>query len=455
MADARTGSRKGMLNALGLHRSELRAWAMYDWAVSSMQTVITTAVFPIYFIQVAGADRTPEAATQSLGYANTVAAIVIALLAPILGAVADFKAAKKRFLFAFMLIGVVATAGMFFIDHGELLFASALFILSIAGATGSMTFYEALLPHIATDEEIDRVSTAAYAIGYLGGGLLLAINLAWISNPGLLGLPSGDGITADQATLPVRLAFVSVGVWWLLFSIPVLRTVPEPPRTVESDESSTAKPFTVAFLRLGETLREMRHYKQAFLAMIAFTIYNDGIQTIIKMATAFGTEIGIARPALIKAILLVQFIGIPFAFAFGTLAGKLGAKRSIFLGLVVYTGICIFAYGIHTEREFYILAVLVGLVQGGTQALSRSLFASMVPKHKSGEFFGFYSVFEKFGGILGPLVFAIAIGQTGSSRGAILWVIAFFVIGGAILSTVNVKEGERAARDADMNLRAV
>lgn len=453
MADARRESRKGLLHALGLHRPELRAWAMYDWAVSAMQTVITTAVFPIYFIQVAGANRTPEAATQSLGYANTVAAIVIAILAPILGAVADVKAAKKRFLLAFMLIGVVATSGMFLIDRGELLLASALFVLSIAGATGSLTFYEALLPHIASDEEIDRVSTAAYAMGYIGGGLLLALNLAWISNPGLLGIPSGEGITAQQATLPARLAFVSVGIWWLLFSLPVLRTVPEPPRTIEADETSTANPFVVAFTRLGETLREMRHYKQAFLAMLAFTIYNDGIQTIIKMATAFGTEIGIERPALIKAILLVQFVGIPFAFAFGALAGRLGAKRSIFLGLVVYTGICIYAYGIQTEREFYILAILVGLVQGGTQALSRSLFASMVPKHKSGEFFGFYSVFEKFGGILGPLIFAIAIGQTGSSRGAILWVIAFFIIGGAILATVNVPEGEQAARDADVHLR--
>lgn len=454
MDDARPVARKGMLNALGLHRPELRAWAMYDWAVSAMQTVIVTAVFPIYFIQVAGADRTPEAATQSLGYANTIAAIAIALLAPILGAVADFKAAKKRFLLAFMLIGVVATAAMFFIDQGELVFASALFVLSIAGATGSMTFYEALLPHIATDEEIDRVSTAAYAIGYIGGGALLALNLAWISNPGMFGLPSGEGLSPQQATLPVRLAFVSVGIWWLLFSIPVFRTVPEPRRTIESDEGSTANPFAVAFSRLGDTLREMRHYKQAFLAMLAFTVYNDGIQTIIKMATAFGAEIGIARPALIKAILLVQVVGIPFAFAFGALAGKLGAKRSIFLGLVVYTGICIYAYGIHTEREFYVLAVLVGLVQGGTQALSRSLFASMVPKHKSGEFFGFYSVFEKFGGIFGPLVFAIAIGETGSSRGAILWVIAFFVVGGALLAAVNVKAGEQAARAADAHLHA-
>jgi UMF1 family MFS transporter len=455
MANATQAPGRRWLNALGLHRPELRAWAMYDWAVSAMQTVITTAVFPIYYMQVAGAGRTPEAAAQSLGYANTVAAIVIAVLAPILGAVADFIAAKKRFLVAFMLIGVVATSAMFFIDHGELVFASALFVLSIAGATGSMTFYEALLPHIASDEEIDRVSTAAYAIGYVGGGVLLAINLAWISNPGLIGLPSGEGLTPQQATLPVRLAFISVGVWWLLFSIPVLRTVPEPPRTVESDEGSTANPFAVAFTRLGETLREMRVYKQAFLAMIAFTIYNDGIQTIIKMATAFGTEIGIERPALIKAILLVQFVGIPCAFAFGTLAGKLGAKLSIFIGLVAYTGICIYAYGIHTEAEFYGLAVMVGLVQGGTQALSRSLFASMVPKHKSGEFFGFYSVFEKFGGIFGPLLFAIAIGETGSSRGAILWVIGFFVVGGALLAAVNVKEGERAARDADRQLRSV
>jgi UMF1 family MFS transporter len=455
MANATPARGHRWLNALGLHRPELRAWAMYDWAVSAMQTVITTAVFPIYYMQVAGAGRTPEAAAQSLGYANTVAAIVIAVLAPILGAVADFKAAKKRFLVAFMLIGVVATSAMFFIDHGELVFASALFVLSIAGATGSMTFYEALLPHIASDEEIDRVSTAAYAIGYIGGGVLLAINLAWISSPGLIGLPSGEGLTPQQATLPVRLAFISVGVWWLLFSIPVLRTVPEPPRTVESDEGSTANPFAVAFTRLGETLREMRVYKQAFLAMIAFTIYNDGIQTIIKMATAFGTEIGIERPALIKAILLVQFVGIPCAFAFGTLAGKLGAKMSIFIGLMAYTGICIYAYGIHTEAEFYLLAVLVGLVQGGTQALSRSLFASMVPKHKSGEFFGFYSVFEKFGGIFGPLLFAIAIGETGSSRGAILWVIGFFVVGGALLAAVNVKEGERAAREADQQLRVV
>ncbi len=451
MASATPKLPSRLLSALGLHRPELRAWAMYDWAISSAQTVIMTAVFPIYYVSVAGAGLPPAQATQSWSAANTVAAVLIALLAPLLGAVADFKAAKKRFLVGFMLLGVTATASMFFVMHGQLLLASVLFVLSLAGAAGSMTFYESLLPHIASGKEMDRISTAAYALGYIGGGLLLALNLAWISNPGMFGLPSGDGLTRSEATLPARLAFVSVGVWWLVFSLPLLKRVPEPPRMIESDETSTANPLAVAFTRLGETLREIRGYKQAFLAMLAFTIYNDGIQTIIKMATAFGTEIGIAQSDLITAILLVQFVGIPCAFAFGALAGKVGAKASILFGLTVYTGICIYAYGISSAREFYGLAIMVGLVQGGTQALSRSLFANMVPKHKSGEFFGFYSVFEKFGGILGPLVFAIAIGQSGSSRVAILWVIAFFVIGGVLLMFVDTKEGERVARSKSLD----
>ena len=446
---------RGFLNAIGLHRPELRAWAMYDWAVSSVQTVISTAVFPIFFLKVAADGMSPAQGTQALGFANTIAALFIAVLAPILGAIADYKAAKKRFLVGFILLGVTATATMFLIQHGQLLFASILFILAMAGASGSMTFYESLLPHIAADHEMDRVSTAGYAMGYIGGGLLLALNLAWITNPAAFGLPYGDDLTRSQATLPTRLAFLSVGVWWLLFSIPVLRRVPEPRRTIERDETTTANSFAVAFTRLGETLRELRSYKQAALAMLAFTIYNDGIQTIVKMATAFGSEIGIEPKHLITAILLVQFIGIPFAFGFGALAGKLGTKRSIFLGLVVYTGICIFAYGIDSTREFYILACLVGLVQGGTQALSRSLFANMIPKHKSGEFFGFYSVFEKFGGVFGPLVFAVAVGQSGSSRVAILWVIAFFVVGGVVLAFVNVPEGERAARAANATVTTI
>lgn len=428
---------------------------MYDWGVSAAQTTITTAVFPIFFVSYAGAGLDGTKASETWGVANTVGAVLIAVLAPLLGAIADYRAAKKRFLLLFMLLGVGSTLGMFFIGRGQILFASVLFILLLAGATGSMTFYESLLPHIAREDEIDRVSTAGYALGYVGGGLLLALNLLWIQQPALFGLPSGEGLTPEQGSLPARLAFASVGVWWLLFSLPVLRKVPEPPRTIEADERPGESAWRVAFTRLGETLRELRGYKQAFLMMLAFTIYNDGIQTIIKMASVYGTEIGIGQGDLITAILLVQFIGIPCAFAFGAIAGRIGAKRSVFLGLAVYTGICIFAYFMQSAREFYILAVLVGLVQGGTQALSRSLFATLIPKHKSGEFFGFFSVFEKFGGILGPLVFALVINRFQSSQLAILSVIVFFVVGGLLLLGVNVEEGERAARAAEADVRAV
>lgn len=440
-----------LLSSLGLHRRELRAWAMYDWAVSAAQTTITTAVFPIFYVKVAGAGLDGTDASEAWGVTNTIGAILVAVLGPVLGAIADYKAAKKRFLALFMILGVGSTAAMFFIAQGQILFASVLFIVTLIGASGSMTFYESLLPHIASGDEIDRVSTAGYALGYVGGGLLLALNLLWIQKPALFGLPFGDGLSLADATLPTRLAFVSVGVWWLLFSLPVLRRVPEPPRTLESDERATDNAIRVAFTRLGETLRELRGYKQAFLMMLAFTVYNDGIQTIIKMASVYGTEIGIQQSDLIAAILLVQFIGIPCAFLFGAIAGRIGAKNSVLFGLAVYTGICLFAYNMTTAREFYLLAILVGFVQGGTQALSRSMFATMIPKHKSGEFFGFFSVFEKFGGILGPLVFAVVINQFQSSQLAILSVIAFFVVGALLLLRVDVAEGARAARLADQD----
>jgi UMF1 family MFS transporter len=319
----------------------------------------------------------------------------------------------------------------------------------MVGGTGCLVFYESLLPHLAAPDEMDRVSTAGYALGYVGGAVLLALNLAWIQKPAWFGLPAGPGLDESDATLPARLAFASVAVWWLVFSIPLFRRVPEPAPRLELDERAGESPVRVAFTRLGETFRELRGYRQAFLMLLAFLIYNDGIQTIIKMATAYGTELGIGQSALIGAILLVQFVGIPCSFLFGMLAGRIGAKRSLFLGLVIYTVISILGYFMKTAVHFYVLAGLVGMVQGGTQALSRSLFASMIPHHKSGEFFGFFSVFEKFAGIFGPLIFAGTIAATGSSRNAILSVIAFFAVGAAILAFVDLDEGRRQARAAD------
>ncbi len=435
-----------ILERLGLHRPELRAWAMYDWANSAFMVTIVTAVFPIYFSSVAAADLDPATASFRFAVTTTVALAFVAVLAPVLGAVADYAGIKKKMLAACVGLGVVATACMFFIQRGDWVLAALLFAFANIGVTSSLVFADSLLPHIARPDEMDRVSTAGYALGYLGGGLLLLVNLAWIQRPELFGL--------SGAELASRLSFLSVAVWWAGFSIPLFRKVPEPVRTLEADERAGESAIRASLVRLRETLRELRGYRQASVMLLAFLIYNDGIGTIIRMATTFGTEIGLEQGDLIAAVVLVQFVGVPFAFVFGQLAARIGAKRAIFLSLAVYTVISGLAYGMTTATGFYVLALLVGMVQGGSQALSRSLFASMVPRHKSAEFFGFFGVFEKFAGIVGPGVFAVMILLTGSSRGAILSIITFFVVGGLLLSRVDVEEGRRAARRAEADLRA-
>ena len=435
------------LNRSGLGRPELRAWAMYDWANSAFMTTIIAGVFPIYFASVAAADLPGDVATVRFSTVTTISLLCVAVMAPILGAVADYAAVKMKMLAGFLALGVIATGAMFFIERGDWLLAALLFGLGNIGASGSFVFYDALLPHLAAPDEIDRVSTAGYALGYVGGGLLLAVNLAWIQAPALFGIDGPD--TA------ARLSFLSVAIWWLGFSIPLFRHVSEPARTVERDERPGAGSIRAAFTRLGETLGELRGYRQAFLMLLAFLVYNDGINTIIRMATIYGTQIGIDRGSLIAALLLTQFIGIPFAFMFGGLASRIGPKSSIFLSLAVYLVISVLGYFMSTPLHFFTLAILVGTVQGGSQALSRSLFASMIPRHKSGEFFGFFAVFEKFAGIAGPALFGLTAALTGSSRYAILSVITFFVVGGALLALVDVDAGRRAARSADLDVQVV
>ncbi len=438
--------RRGWLEALGLHRPELRAWALYDWANSAMVTTIIAAVFPIYYGQVACAGFRKGLSTQYYATATTIGMVIIAVLAPILGTIADTRPIKKRLLGGFMALGVATVAAMFFIQRGDWLLASTLFILANIGANGSFVFYDALLPHVAREDEVDRVSTAGYALGYIGGGLLLALNLAWIQKPEWFGLPSGPNLTPSQETLPARLAFVSVAVWWVVFSIPMFRRVSEPPVRLESDENRGQNPLKVAFVRLGETGRALRRYKNGFLMLLAFLIYNDGIGTIIRMATKYGEELGIGEGTMILSLIVVQFVGIPFAFAFGILAEHFRAKNLILMSLVVYVGISILGYFMKSNWHFVLLAVLVATVQGGSQALSRSLFASLIPRDRSGEFFGFFAVVEKFAGIAGPALFALSIALTGSTRGSILTVIPFFLVGGALLWMVDVEGGRKAAR---------
>jgi MFS transporter, UMF1 family len=445
--------RSSILARLGLDRPELRAWAMYDWAISAVQTTTTVAVFPAYFGEVAKGQLGEGGASQALSDTHILIALVVALASPILGALSDIAAAKKRLLALVMAPGVLAVAAMFGTFPGEVTEALTLFAVALISATACTIFYAALLPHIAAPGEIDRVSSAGYALGYLGGGILLALNLAWILAPGVFGLPDGDGLSTGDATLPVRLALVSVAVWWVVFSIPLFRRVPEPPRVREPDEGERVNLLVTSFKRIGETYRELRRFRHAFLMLIAFMIYNDGIGTIQRLASVYGTEQGIGRTDLIGAFLLVQFLGVPFAFLFGALAGKIGAKRGVMLGLAVFLAISIFAGFVRTAWHFWLLAFFTGLVQGGTQALSRSLFASMIPAHKSGEFFGLYSVFEKFASIFGPLLFSYSIRMTGKSELAIMSIAIFFVVGMVVLSRVNVDEGRRVAREAEQDVR--
>ncbi len=428
-----------LLERLGLHRRELRAWALYEWATTGLYVVIVTAVFPVYYQTVAAEGLAPAVASQRYALATTLGIVLIALPAPFIGALTDQTPAKKRLLASFMLLGVGATGALFYVEQGDWRLALGMFVLVNIGVNGSTVFYDALLPHVAGQDEVDRVSAGAFGLGYVGATLLLLACVVVIEFPGLFGIPEG--------TLPARLTFVATALWWLLFTLPLLRLVPEPsPRVAPGESGGGAARRALA--RLGGTLRDLRGYRQAFLLLLAYLVYGDGIGTIIRLATVYGAEIGIGQTALLGAVVIVQVVGIPATFAFGVLAGVIGAKRCILLGLVVYGGVTIVAYFMTSATEFFVLAFCIGLVQGGTQSLSRSLFASMIPRYKSGELFGFYGVMDKFAGMIGPAVFAGVISLTGSSRQGILSVLGFFAVGATLLWFVDEAEGRRVAQRA-------
>lgn len=429
---------------LGLGRTELRAWAMYDWANSAFATTIMAAFLPVYYSEVAASQLPGQIATAYWGYTTAIALGIIAVLSPILGAAADYLGAKKRFLAVFVGFGTTFSALLYFVGEGEWALASALFIVANIGFAGANVFYEALLPSIARDDELDQVSTAGFAIGYVGGGVLLALNAAWYLFPNSFGFSDGG--------VAVRASFVSVAVWWGLFSIPLFRRVPEPPRRLTEGESLGLNPLTVSFSRVWQTLHEIRGHRDLFLFLLAFLVYNDGVGTIIKMASIYGAEIGIGTGHLIGALLLVQFVGIPFTFGFGRFAARVSPKTAIYVCLVVYAGVSTFGYFMTAAWQFWILATAVAMVQGGVQGLSRSVYASMIPAGRATEFFGFYSVSSKFAGITGPLVFGLVGQSTGSSRWGILSLVVFFLVGGVLLTRVDIAAGRRSARREERSM---
>lgn len=428
------------------HERAIRAWTMYDWGNSAFATTIMAAVLPVYYSSVAAGNLPPNIATAYWGFTSSISALIAALISPILGAIADFRGSKKKFLTIFMLLGVTGTALLYFIQSGDWLLASIFFVFGNIGFAGSLVYYDALLPHVARSEEMDQVSSRGYAMGYIGGGLLLAINLVMIMVIPKL-VPSLD------AGLMTRLSFVTVAIWWFCFTLPILLRVKEPPRRIEAGEENV-NPFRVSFKRLFRTFREIRKYRELSLAMLAFWVYANGIGTIIVMATAYGTELGFSQITLIGTLLMVQFIAAPFAFFFGWLSRKIGTKKGIYITLIVYTLIAIAGYFLYHEWQFWVLGAAVATVQGGSQALSRSLIGKMIPKSKSAEFYGFFSVFEKFASILGPAIFGIVSTIMGNSRLSIVSLIIFFIAGILVLTKVDVEKGIVVAQKEEAEMIA-
>ena len=409
------------------------AWALYDWANSVYATTVIAGFFPVFFKEYWNAGADAVVSTARLGFANSLGSAFLLVAAPLLGAIADGSGARKRFLGAFTLLGVVMSAGLWFVAEGDWATASLVYVLASAGFSGAIVFYDALIVSVSKPERYDQVSAFGFSLGYIGGGLLFAVNVAMTLWPSAFGL--------SGAAEAVRLSFVTVAVWWLVFSVPLFRLVPEPPRLGAG--AATAAAGALAGLRsLLRTFREYRAHRMAGLFLLAYFFYIDGVHTIIRMAVDYGLSLGLPSESLIIALLITQFVGFPAALVFGAAANRFGPKPALHFGVAVYVGVTVYAYYLSSATEFYILAAVVGLVQGGVQAISRSLYARFVPPAQSGEFFGFFNMLGRFAAIIGPSLVAVTGLLTGSSRLGILSVAAVLIIGMVLLGFVR-EEGKR------------
>lgn len=416
-----------------LTRRPVLAWALYDWANSAFATTVMAGFFPLYFKQYWNAGVPATESTFRLGVANGVASLIVALLAPIIGAIADKGGARLRLLALFTVLGAAMTAGMYLVAQGQWLAASLLYIGASLGFWGGNQFYDSLLTDVAAEPEYDLVSGYGFALGYLGGGLLFAVNVLMATQPALFGI-------AD-AGAAVRLAFLSVGVWWLVFTVPILLFVRE--RRVSAPLPALAAIRAGGRELLG-TVRQLRSERTLVWFLLAYWFYIDGVNTIMKMAVDYGLSIGLEQGSLIAALLLVQFVGFPAALGFGWLGQRSGPRTGIFIAIAVYCGAALYAYVLDSELEFFALAVVIGLVQGGIQSLSRSLYGRLVPPGRAGEFFGFYNMMGKAAAVLGPLLTGTVALLTGDPRLAIVSIVILFVLGAAFLTRVRLDAAARA-----------
>jgi MFS transporter, UMF1 family len=420
--------KKRMGKAVKMTREEL-SWVLYDVGNSAFVLVMVTAIMPIFFKDIAAAGMSGVESTANWGFANSAASLILALLAPVLGAMADYKGRKKQFFLFFLYLGISLTALLVFVGKGQWLLCLILFVFARVGWAGANIFYDAFLPDITSRARMDLISARGYGYGYIGSVIPFLLIIAL-----LLGSGMGDGLPAG----PTKAGFLIVALWWLLLSLPAINNL----RQIHYLPADPA-PVRHSFQRLWRTFKEIRRYKQAFLFLAAYFFYIDGVDTIISMSTAYGRDLGFAVPLLIVVLLVIQIVAFPFALLFGRLADLFSTRRMIFVGIGVYSVATLAACFLPVIEDmfyktlaFWAIAILVASSMGGIQALSRSYFCRLIPVEKSAEFFGFYNVFGKFAAITGPFIMGVVGQLTGETRWGVLSILVLFVVGAILLSQV-------------------
>ncbi|MBU0719928.1 MFS transporter [bacterium] len=410
------------------NKKNIYSWALYDWANSAYATTVMAGFFPIFFKSYYSGDSDVIASTAQLGFANSISSFIIVLIAPLLGAIADAASLKKRFLFLFAYLGILMSASLALVAEGSWQLAAFLYILGNVGFMGADTFYDALLTSISDEKNVDFVSGLGFALGYLGGGILFGINVSMVQNPSFFGF--------ENEAEAIKASFVCVAVWWGVFSLPLLVFLKEPP----NEAQEKAPLLKQGYLRLKNTFSKITHLKGVLLFLVAYWLYIDGVDTIIRMAVDYGMALGFDSGNLILSLLIVQFVGFPATLVFAKLAQSWDTKKAIFLAIGIYLLIIVWAAMMEKVYEFYILAIMIALVQGGIQALSRSYYSRMIPHKYSAEFFGFYNFLGKFAAILGPLLVALVALFSENSRISIASVSVLFIAGAVLLYFVDEKK---------------
>lgn len=414
-----------------LNKTE-KSWVFYDWANSAYSMAITSTILPLYFKSVfINSGGSAINSTAYWGYANSAATLIIAILAPILGTMADYKGNKMKFFTFFMTMGVGTTALLAFVPNAAWLPLLGVYILTVLGFNGSLIFYDAFLIDVTPTERMDKVSTWGYAMGYLGSTIPFIICVGLVISAQMKVIPISVGLAS-------KISFVLTALWWGGFSLPLLKNVKQL-FGVEKE----AHIISGSFRRIGETFKNMKTHKQLFTFMIAYFFYIDGVDTIIKMATSYGADIGISATNLLIILLVTQFVAFPFAILYGRLAERFSTKKMLLVGILIYTAICVYGFFLKTVFDFWILAMLVGTSQGGIQALSRSYFGKLVPKENSNEFFGFYNIFGKFAAIMGPFLMGVVTQMTGKTNYGVLSIVVLFLIGGVLLLRTDETGGNK------------